>query len=103
VRLPSKAVESFAGAAPSARSGASINFGPYADVAPWAGGQLRVHFENNSPFVEATSLMREIQVSHWGNVYVEEWYTVKHVGATQAVRALLGTSVPARNCCTGTQ
>ena len=87
VRLPSKAVESFTGAAPSARSGASISYGPYADLAPWAGGQLAVHFENNSPFAEAVSLEREVQVSHWGNVYVEEWYTIKHMGAKQAVRA----------------
>ena len=30
--------------------------------------------------------MREIEVSHWGNVYVEEWYTVKHMGAQHKVR-----------------
>ena len=62
VRLPSKAVESFSGRSPSSRSGSTINFGPYEHVEPWAGGQLRVHFENNGPFAEALSLMREIQV-----------------------------------------
>ena len=85
VKLPSKAVESYTGEGPVAKSGAAVNYGPYAGVAPFAGGTAAVHFENNSPFVEALSCVREVQVSHWGNVYVEEWYTIKHTGAVQKV------------------
>jgi len=42
---------------------------------------LRVHEENNSPFLTVTSLDRVIEVSHWGNIAVEEHIDVKHTGA----------------------
>lgn len=85
MKLPSKAVESYTGAGPIAKSGAAVNYGPYEGVPPFAGGTLGVHFESNGPFIEALSCVREVQVSHWGNVYVEEWYTIRHTGAIQKV------------------
>jgi len=57
-------------------------------VQPFSGGALSVHFENNGPFAEAVSLVREIEVSHWGNVYVEEYYDIKHTGALLKVGIL---------------
>ncbi len=85
VKLLSRVVETYHGAKPFSKSGSSIKYGPYTDVAPFSGGALTAHFENNSPFLDALSLTREIEVSHWGNVYVEEWYTVKHMGAQHKV------------------
>lgn len=35
-----------------------------------------VHYENNWPFAAATELVREVQISHWGNVYFEESYSL---------------------------
>ena len=81
LKLLSRAVESYHGTPPASKSGTSIKYGPYSDVVPFSGGTLSAHFENNSPFLDALELTREIEVSHWGNVYVEEWYTVKHMGA----------------------
>lgn len=81
IKVPSKNVESYTGASPVSRSGATVTYGPDKDVAPLSPGLLAVYFENNSPFAEALSCVREISVSHWGNVYVEEYYTIKHTGA----------------------
>ena len=40
-----------------------------------------VHYENNSPFLTLTSMMRVIEVSHWGNIAVEETFDLRHSGA----------------------
>jgi oligosaccharyltransferase complex subunit alpha (ribophorin I) len=40
-----------------------------------------VHYENHAPFAQVTELEREIDVSHWGNVYFEERYSLRHAGA----------------------
>lgn len=83
VKLPSGRVESFSQVEPVARKGSVITYGPYNDVAPLSGEpkSLRVHFKNHSPFLTATKLTREIEVSMWGRVSVEEVYDVEHSGA----------------------
>ncbi len=43
--------------------------------------KLRVHYENNNPFLTVTSMTRVIEVSHWGNIAVEETFDVAHTGA----------------------
>lgn len=45
-------------------------------------GALKVHEENNSPFLTVTNLERVIEVSHWGNIAVEEHVDIRHSGAT---------------------
>lgn len=40
-----------------------------------------VHFVNNKPFMKMQSVLRELEVSHWGNVAVEEVCELKHAGA----------------------
>lgn len=40
-----------------------------------------MHYENNSPFLTITSMTRVIEVSHWGNIAVEETVDLKHTGA----------------------
>ena len=70
-------------------AGATIKYGPYKDVQPFSQPPLRLHFTNNNPFAEAEVLDREVEVSHWGNVAVEERYSIRHVGAKQRVRPCL--------------
>lgn len=43
--------------------------------------ELKVHYENNSPFLTVTNLERIIEVSHWGNIAVEEHISMRHTGA----------------------
>jgi oligosaccharyltransferase complex subunit alpha (ribophorin I) len=40
-----------------------------------------IHSVNNKPFAKFSQAEREIEVSHWGNIAVEETYELKHVGA----------------------
>ena len=40
-----------------------------------------IHFENNAPFLSVANLLRHIEVSHWGNIAVEETLDVYHGGA----------------------
>jgi oligosaccharyltransferase complex subunit alpha (ribophorin I) len=82
VKLPNANVESHSEEAPTSLKGDVLTYGRYDAKAPFAASPMRVHFENNSPFYAATSLEREVEVSHWGNVAVEETYVVRHTGAT---------------------
>jgi Flp pilus assembly protein TadB len=43
---------------------------------------MSVHYENNAPFLTITNLERVIEVSHWGNIAVEETIDLKHSGAS---------------------
>lgn len=76
VSLPNVAVEDYTRKDPVSLKANVVVYGPYSDILPFAVLPLRLHFENNAPFAVATSLVREIEVSHWGNIYVEEAYTV---------------------------
>lgn len=42
---------------------------------------MKIHFENNSPFLTVTSMERIIEISHWGNIAVEEHFHMTHSGA----------------------
>lgn len=43
--------------------------------------EIAVHFENHNPFLTVTRLERVIEVSHWGNIAVEETIDMVHAGA----------------------
>ena len=81
VQLASAQVESYTREEPTTRDRDTIVYGPYESLAALAESPtLRVHFENGSPFMTA-SVEREVEVSHWGNVAVEEHYDLTHSGA----------------------
>ena len=42
---------------------------------------MRVHYENNTPFLRVNKMDRTIEVSHWGNIAVEETIDLEHYGA----------------------
>lgn len=87
VRIPSGAkVESYS--KPATASDRFINYEAFDKVPPTADApvsaedELRVHVENNSPFLTTERLERSIHVSHWaGAVSVEEVLDVVHTGA----------------------
>ncbi|CAG9581076.1 unnamed protein product [Danaus chrysippus] len=43
--------------------------------------ELSLHYKNNSPFLTVTRLERLIEVSHWGNIAIEEIIEIEHSGA----------------------
>ncbi|XP_069045762.1 dolichyl-diphosphooligosaccharide--protein glycosyltransferase subunit 1 [Lepisosteus oculatus] len=82
VRLASKTVESYTKLGSPSRSEEVIEYGPFRDVAPYSQDAMKIHYENNSPFLTISSLTRTIEVSHWGNIAVEETVDLRHTGAT---------------------
>uniref|UniRef100_A0A8R1DFK8 Dolichyl-diphosphooligosaccharide--protein glycosyltransferase subunit 1 n=1 Tax=Caenorhabditis japonica TaxID=281687 RepID=A0A8R1DFK8_CAEJA len=58
-----------------------VSYGPYANIPAFEQKPIKVHYENNSPFVVATIVERLIEVSHWGNIAVEEYIELVHKGA----------------------
>lgn len=85
VTLPTSTnIESFSRIKPVAADGSQIVYGPYADIKAFTSGAPRslvIHYENNSPFMAVTNLDRLIEVSHWGNIAVEETVQILQTGA----------------------
>lgn len=81
VKLPSTTIPSHTTVKPTTVAKNTITYGPYSAVEPFDTTALRVHFEHPQAVATVTELVREIEVSHWGNVYIEEHYTVEHTGA----------------------
>eukprot|EP01041_Mallomonas_annulata_P011993 gene11993-25125_t len=81
VKLSSPQVESFTKLEPQNVRGATIVFGTYKDIQAEEISPLSIHYVNNKPFAKFTNLQREVEVSHWGSVYFEEVYELKHMGA----------------------
>jgi oligosaccharyltransferase complex subunit alpha (ribophorin I) len=113
-KLASSSVESFTKLAPFTSKGASIQFGPYENIAPFSVRNPRhfvfyhistrlmiflsspqsssvaqvskavVHSMNNFPFAKFSTMTREVEVSHWGSIAMEEIYELQHAGARLA-------------------
>ncbi|VDP33165.1 unnamed protein product [Soboliphyme baturini] len=66
---------------PVRRNGTTLVYGSYENVGPYSKSPLRVHYENNSPFLVVKNIERVIEVSHWGNIAVEEKLQIVHEGA----------------------
>jgi len=81
VTLSSSVVESYSKLKPSSHSDSTINYGPYNDVDALKQSTMKIHFENNSPFLAVVDMKRIIEVSHWGNIAVEESFHLRHLGA----------------------
>lgn len=81
VVISSSNVESYSKVNPVSQNEDVIKYGPYNDIAPMSEEVMKVHYENNSPFLTVTTMTRVIEVSHWGNIAVEETIDVSHTGA----------------------
>ncbi|KAL3699451.1 hypothetical protein R1sor_017473 [Riccia sorocarpa] len=81
LRVPSFRVESFTKVEPSKIAEGEIKYGPYENVPALTHTPITAHFENNEPFAVVKNLEREIEISHWGNIYVTEKYHLTHAGA----------------------
>jgi len=81
VKLPTSHIESKTEQAPTSAKGDIITYGPYEGTQPYRFSQMTVHFENNAPFLTVTRLQKDIEISHYGNIAIEETYNVQHDGA----------------------
>ncbi|KAG2389090.1 hypothetical protein C9374_014490 [Naegleria lovaniensis] len=66
---------------PVENKGTGIQYGPYRDVTPFSVDEMRVHYTNDRPFFIVESVDRTVEISHWGNLAIEEHYEIKHGGA----------------------
>jgi len=81
IHLASRNVETFTSVKPSTHSDTTITYGAYDNIPKFASEPIVVHYENHSPFLIVTSLERWIEVSHWGNIAIEETLEIVHSGA----------------------
>lgn len=81
VLLPSRNIENYTRLKPVSQSDSMITYGPYEKRPPYSYEELTVHFENNNKFLTVTRLERTIEISHWGNIAVEEHIDLLHTGA----------------------
>ncbi|KAG7200307.1 hypothetical protein KM043_017771 [Ampulex compressa] len=81
VSLPSRNVESYTKLKPVTQSDSVIMYGPYKKQPAYSQEEITVHFENNNMFLTVTKLERTIEISHWGNIAVEEHIDLLHTGA----------------------
>ena len=82
IKLASERVESYSKQPkPASISGRTVTYGAYKSIEKLSWKPISIHFENNKPFTLVKKLEREIQVSHWGSISVEERWEVEHRGA----------------------
>ncbi|KAG8377235.1 hypothetical protein BUALT_Bualt08G0007200 [Buddleja alternifolia] len=81
IKLPEPKVESYTKLENTKFSGSEIKYGPYENLPPFSYSPIVVHVVSNKPFALAQELVREIEISHWGNVQVTENYNLVHAGA----------------------
>ncbi|OMO90586.1 Ribophorin I [Corchorus capsularis] len=81
VKLPDSDIESFTKLEKTTHQGSEIKYGIYENLPAYSYSPIVVHFPSNQPFAVAKELVREIEISHWGNVQVTEHYKLIHGGA----------------------
>ncbi|KAJ9175528.1 hypothetical protein P3X46_014076 [Hevea brasiliensis] len=81
IKTPTSKVESFTRVEPTNRVSTELKYGPYEDRTPYSFSPIIVHFENNNPFAVVEELVREVEISHWGNLQITEHYKLVHAGA----------------------
>lgn len=79
-KLPSSKIESFSRVTPTNSAEDTLTYGPYSDISPFSFSKIAIHYENNGPFLTVVELQRVIEVSHWGNIAVEEHVHIMHSG-----------------------
>ncbi|KAM3958976.1 dolichyl-diphosphooligosaccharide--protein glycosyltransferase subunit 1-like [Aphomia sociella] len=79
--LNTKNIESFTKVKPFSQQDGAIQYGPFSNIEPFTQKELNVHYKNNSPFLTVTRVERLVEVSHWGNIAIEEIIEVEHTGA----------------------
>jgi oligosaccharyltransferase complex subunit alpha (ribophorin I) len=84
VTLPSATTESYSKFGSPSKDEDTIKYSDHKEfenVAPFSQSAMKIHYENNNPFLAVSSHERLIELSHWGNIAVEETLNVKHIGA----------------------
>lgn len=53
-----------------------LRYGPYKDVEPLTYSEVMLHLKSNAPMPIFTDVKKTIEISHWGNILVDEYYEI---------------------------
>lgn len=81
VTCASTSIDYYTKEKPVSSSEKLVTYGPHENFDPFKEVEMMIHFENNTPFLTVSHMTRVIEVSHWGNIAVEETYDLIHSGA----------------------
>jgi len=59
-----------------------IRYGPYVETQPLAFELVRLTFTFEDPYLILAAANRQIEISHWGNIAIEEWFDLRNIGAS---------------------
>ena len=76
--LPSRNVASYTKTKPVTQNDSTITYGPFEKKSPFLQEESNEHFENKNKFLTVTRLERVIEISHWGNITIEEIIVLLH-------------------------
>ena len=58
-----------------------VNYGPFRDIDPMENDPIIVHIYHSKPLLIFESVEREIEISHYGNIFIKENYHLKNKAA----------------------
>ena len=61
--------------------GQVLTYGPYSSIAPYGNFSFYLHYEHSIALPHFTRVERRIEVSHWGNIAIDEFYNLENLGA----------------------
>ncbi|KAI8470184.1 MAG: Ribophorin I-domain-containing protein [Monoraphidium minutum] len=79
--LPNEFVVSMGPSSQCDLAGPKVECKDLGPAKPWAEELIKLHFTHSKHFKKVLTLVREVEVSHWGNIYVEESYVIQNAGA----------------------
>lgn len=66
---------------PTKYLGNLVTYGPFKDTQPFSYAEASIHFDMNTPMPVATSVEREVTISHWGQIFIRDIVKLKNKGA----------------------
>jgi oligosaccharyltransferase complex subunit alpha (ribophorin I) len=58
-----------------------VKYGPYQDVEALSYSEVMLHYKSNNPIPIFTEARKTIEISHWGNILVDEYYEIRNLAA----------------------
>eukprot|EP00455_Lapot_gusevi_P048105 TRINITY_DN659_c0_g2_i1.p1 TRINITY_DN659_c0_g2~~TRINITY_DN659_c0_g2_i1.p1 ORF type:complete len:463 (+),score=165.65 TRINITY_DN659_c0_g2_i1:71-1459(+) len=81
VLLPSDRLESHTTVDPTALTASGLTYGSYSNVKAFSTEAISVHVETTAAFATFAQMRKDIEISMWGNVAVEEHIELANTGA----------------------
>ena len=80
-RLEKKSIIAFTEVAGALQTDLGIRYGPYKNEQPFSFELIRLLFRYTDPLLILSEATKTLQVSHWGNILVDEYFALENIGA----------------------